>query len=433
MAAGFLKYNRQNQYPDKVLVTGGNRIKGKIRIAGSKIASIPIIAATILSKQEITLENVPNLKDVRVLVYLINQLGGQTIWTKNTLKINNNDLRNLPLPAEVVTSVHGTIYLIPTLLARFGKVSIARSSGGCQIGERPIEHILEVLRTLGAIVSMNGDEVIATTTRLKGTSMSAQFSHGWDKFRSGTTKAFLLAGVGATGKSSLTDAYTRSSITELVRFLKVLGAKVTGEGTPNIEIIESVIGGGHFVLAGDYLEALTFVACVAACGGELTIEGFDVSHCEAELRLFQEMGLTLEYKSGRLTVKNECKALKPVAFTTSTIDTDIQSIISAALTTSCGQSNIKEVVWENRYGYVQELRKMGANLRVDGNELTINGVNFLTGASIHAEDLRAAAALLIAAAAAKGQSVVSGLSHLERGYCHLIKKLISINIDIQNK
>ncbi|MGC4035694.1 MAG: UDP-N-acetylglucosamine 1-carboxyvinyltransferase [Chitinophagaceae bacterium] len=425
-----ISYCNQNNYPDSVVVFGGKEVSGKIKVSGSKIASIPIIAATILSKETILIKNIPNLKDIRVLIHLISKLGGQVSWSKDVLIINNKGLKNLPLSAEIVSSVHGTIYLIPTLLARFGKVSIARSVGGCQIGERPIKHIIEVLRSFGSDITVKENNVVASATHLMGSSFSAVFSDGFDKFRSGITKAFLLAGICASGRSTLTNAYTRASVIELVKFLKILGAKITGEGTQNIEIIESEIGGGNFTVAGDYLEALTFVSCVAACGGELTIEGFDVNHCEAELELFQKMGLELKIRDDKLVVK-KIRRSNSVKFTTLEIDTDIQQIISVVLATSIGKSIVKEEVWENRFQYVGQVNKMGANFKVFNNELTINGVDFLAGANVHAGDLRAAAALLIAAAAAKGKSVVSGLTHLDRGYSHFLEKLSSININFQ--
>lgn len=416
-------------YPDSVAVVGKQSISGSVRVSGSKIAAIPIITATILSEKPVTIVNVPDLEDIRVLLDLLRIMGGEVHLEGHTVTICNAYLQPMVLPAEMVTSVHGTIYLLPALLARFGTVEITRTQGGCAIGERPIAHIVTVLRQMGAYIEIQGENIKAVAPTLHGASMSVQFSQKWDKYRSGATKTFLLAGVRAEGVSIVENAYHRASITQLAAFLRCMGADIVGEGTSRLVIRGGELHGGHFVLAGDYLEALTYLALVASCGGEITVEGFNPDHCRQELMLLEAIGLELE-EQGSTVKARQFGRLKATSFTTTEISTDIQPVLAVALTLAAGRSTVVERVWENRFGYAPELKRMGASLRVSENRLFIKGVEALHGAIVHATDLRAAAALLVAAAASTGPSTISGLTHLKRGYYRMLENLSELGVSI---
>jgi len=418
---------------DSAEVVGGNPINGTVEVSGFKIAAIPIIAATILTEHPVELINLPVIKDVEVLLHLIESMRGNVEKNGCVTRICTASLRpSSPLPAEIVTSVHGTLYLLPVLLARFGEVRINRTQGGCSIGERPIHHIVAVMEKMGARVRVDGDDIVAEAMHLRGAVLSAQFSGEWDKFRSGATKTALLIGVCAQGLSVINDAYHRASIIELVAFLRCLGADVTGEGTSRLIVRGGKLHGGRFRLEGDYLEALTYLALVAASGGTIEVRGFNPENCRAELSLLSRMGLCLREEKATVFASHTGR-LRAASFTTRDIDTDIQPVMAAALARAEGRSVIEEKVWEDRFRYCSQLNKMGARAQFEGNRLVIDGVADLNGAAVQAFDLRAAAALLIAASGARGKSVISGLSHLQRGYQSLLDRMRALGVDIRTR
>lgn len=418
--------------PDVAQIIGGNTVSGLVEVSGFKIAAIPIIAATILTEGTVELINLPLIEDVEVLLHLIQLMGGEVQREGRLTRVGTASLRPIDsLPSELITSVHGTLYLLPVLLARFGRVRITRTYGGCSIGERPIAHIVSVMEKMGAHVDFQGEDIVAEAQNLHGTFLSAQYSLEWDKFRSGATKTALLLGVCAQGTTVVQDAYRRASITELVAFLRCLGADISGEGTSRLVIHGGRSPhGGRFELAGDYLEALTYISLAAICRGKVEVSGFNPEHCRAELDLFKRMGLELEeFEIGVRAFGSE--RLRAASFTTMEIDTDIQPVMAAALALAEGQSVVEEKVWENRFGYAAQLNLMGAATRKNGNRLIIDGVMGLRGANLEALDLRGAAALLLASAAAEGRSTVSGLGHLGRGYHNLMGKMRGLGVNIE--
>lgn len=417
-------------YPKVVQVKRSNDLEGRLVVGGAKTAAIPIIAASILVRDWVEITNVPDLLDVHILCQLIECMGGEVERNKGLVRIRTDSLRpDAPLPMELISAVHSTLYLVPAILGRFGRVSIANSFGGCKIGDRPIEHVLGVLRALGAEVTIRDEMILASAPCLKGTTLSADPSAEWDKHRSGATKAALILGACADGVTRVTGAYTRSSITELASFLRAVGADISGDGTPEITIRGRQLARGHFAIAGDYLEALTYIALVAACRGDVEIIGFDPSHCRVELRLLNAMGVQFHPLEGGVRAVSTARPAA-VSFSTASVDTDIQPLISAALTLADGDSIVEERVWEGRFSCVDALASMGAKLRVEGRRLLITGVPSLLAAQVHGHDLRAGAALLLAASAARGTSTVTGLGHLKRGYQDLLGNLQNIGVKI---
>lgn len=416
--------------PETVKVTGSNDLQGRLVVGGAKNAAVPIIAASILVRDWVEIANLPDLLDVHVLCQLIECMGGEVQRTEGLVRIRTNSLRpDVPMPMELISAVHSTLYLIPAILGRFGRVSIANNFGGCKIGNRPIEHVLGVLRALGARVTVTDEMISASAPRLKGAVLCADPSDEWDKHRSGATKAALILGVCADGVTKITDAYARSSITELASFLRAVGANISGDGTSEITIQGTQLTSGRFAVAGDYLEALTYIALIAACRGDIEVIGFEPAHCEAELRVLSEMGIKFHPVDGGVRAVSNARP-RAVSFSTSFVDTDIQSVISAALTLADGESIVEERVWEDRFRCVDALSSMGARLRVDGRRLLISGVPSLIASEVYGHDLRAGAALLVAASAACGTSTVSGLAHLKRGYQDLLGNLQHIGVKI---
>lgn len=412
----------------RAVVTGGSQVGGTISVMGSKIAAVPVIAATLLTDQVIELENLPRLCDIEVLLALLQGMGGRCSRDGTTASVSTASVDpHARLDDDTVTSVHGTMYLIPALLARFGHVRIAPSPGGCQIGERPIEHLLDVLSRFGADVHNDGRHVTASCGRLRGTRLSVRYPGGFDKYRSGATKTALLLGAVANGTTVIDDAYPRASITELGRFLQAIGADVEGAGSSRIVVHGRPLHGARFRLAGDYLEALTYAALVAACGGQVEIRGFDPSHCEPEIELLGRAGLHWVSHADGATV-HRTKSLEATSFSTLVIDTDAQPMLTTAFALASGSALVEEAVWESRFEHVRELQRMGANLRIEGRQLHIQGVPRFFPASVHASDLRAGAALLIAAAATRGTSTITGLDHLARGYENLPSGLAALGV-----
>jgi UDP-N-acetylglucosamine 1-carboxyvinyltransferase len=419
-------------YPEVVNISHSINLQGRLVVGGAKTAAVPILAASILVRDWVEIANLPDLLDVHILCQLIECMGGEVEKTKGLVRIRTDSLQpDVPLPMELISAVHSTLYLVPAILGRFGRVSIANNFGGCKIGDRPIEHVLGVLRALGADVAISDEMIWASAPGLKGTTLSADPSAEWDKHRSGATKAALILGACADGITRITSAYTRSSITELASFLRAVGADISGDGTPDITIRGRQLTGGRFAVAGDYLEALTYIALVAACRGDIEVIGFDPSHCEVELRLLSDMGVQFHPLDGGVRAVSTARPTA-VSFSTASVDTDIQPIISAALTLADGDSIVEERVWEDRFRCVNALSSMGAKLRIDGRRLLITGVPSLVAAHVHGQDLRAGAALLLAASAACGTSTVGGLSHLKRGYQDLLGSLQHIGVKIDH-
>jgi len=418
---------------ESVSVIGGRTISGRVRVSGFKIGAVPIVAGTFLTEDDVELENLPDIADVNVLLNIIQKLGGRVHKNGSITMISTrNATPDVPLPSELVASVHGTIYLLPALLARFGRVRLPSTFGGCVIGQRPIEHILHVLEQFGASVSHTQDSIEAyLPQKLMGASIDAQTSLEHDKYRSGATKTAMLLGATATGTTFISNAYTRASITELAAFLQCLGGNISGAGSPSITVEGETLHSGSYHLCGDYIEAITFLILLAVCRGEIVIEGFSPHHCEPEIELLQRMGLKIYLDNDKVHAICDHRVLG-VNFSTTIIDTDCQPLFGAALVTAVGTSQIFEHVWESRFGYAEELLRLGARCKFMQQELRIEGVPTLFAGRVVGADVRGSAALLVAAAGAKGRTEVSGLFHLERGYDQLVEKLISLGVEIVN-
>jgi UDP-N-acetylglucosamine 1-carboxyvinyltransferase len=415
-----------------VQVSGGNPVSGCVAVSGSKIAAIPIIAAAILIEEPVEVVNLPQLEDVRVLLQLIQLMGGSVSITGNATRICTANInRQTDFPPQLIASVHGSIYLLPALLARLGYVRIPSTYGGCQIGARPVTHILRVLEMFGATVSFEDNYIVCTAKRLRGTALSARFSSRWDKFRSGATKAAIIAAVVADGTTVIDSAYHRSSITELVCFLRMAGADIIGESTQRIVINGGKkLFGGTYTLSGDYLEAVTLMGLAGTCGGTIEIQGFNPADCQSELALLERIGLLINRTQQGIEVSRQ-SSLKACHFSTAEIDTDLQPIFGAILATACGESHILENVWENRFMYAMEMNKMKAYTVVSGDDtLIVRGVHRLEGSEVNGTDVRGVAALLLAAAGARGDSTIRGFGHIARGYERLIEKAHSLGVRI---
>ncbi len=416
-------------------IEGGTVVSGEADIEGSKISSITMIAAALLTDGLVVLRGVPDMLDHRVLCRILRALGADVQWDGDSLRICSAPVTaGTSLPDDLVGSVHGTMYLLPALLARHGHVRIPRSRGGCKIGVRPVKHIAHVLRALGARVKL-GNVIEARVPRggLVGTRLPLQDIYGWtnSKFISGATKTAILAGVAARGETVVEGAYWRRPISDLCGLLRAMGADIEGDGSRRIRIRGTPdLHEATFQLPCDRLVLGT---CVAAAGmtqgvvrcSPVSLEGMDV-----EIAAFRRMGIDVR-QAGQCVVATGPDQLRPIHLSTESVDTDLGPIFAGLMSLAEGHSSLEEVVWEKRFQFAPEFRRMGAVNTVCGRTLHVTGVPRLAGATVAGRDLRSAAALVLAGLAAEGRTTITGAHHLCRGYEDLPGRLAALGARIR--
>lgn len=415
----------------KITIRGPATLRGKIRLSGFKHSVIPIIASSLMTEKRVILKNVPNIKDVRILCKLFRIMGGYAKLDGNKLTIEMKNIKKVKLPPRLVGSVHGTIYLIPSLLARTGKVNIS-CPGGCKIGRRPLTNIAFVIRKLGAVVKFDKN-IHAKVKSFIGDEIILNFKG--EKYYSGATKAAIIAGSMAKGKTIIKNAFVGLEIVELANFLRMLGTKIRGDGTKQI-IITGVksLRGGNYSIAPDLIEFGTFSGVAAVTRSKIIASGISIDHLEyfkPEIDGFKKMGIKFKILNKKTILIDATKNLRGIKISSPPIYSDLQPIFSATLTTVNGKSEVIDNVWEKRFRYVNELKKMGADISLDGNKLSINGGKELYGKNVVAKDLRSVAALILAGLYAKGTTVIHGAEHLERGYENLVSKLKELGAEIK--
>jgi len=412
----------------KFVIKGGKELKGKVKISGSKNASLPIIFASILTK-EAQIKNVPNLRDTRTAVALLKDMGFETSFEENTLFVREGKEIKTEADYELVRTMRASILSLGPLLAKYGKAKVSLP-GGCAIGARPINLHLKALSKLGAELSIDHGYINASVKgRLKGTEIV------FDKPTVGGTENVIMAAVLAKGKTVIKNAAKEPEIVDLASALKKAGAIIEGEGTDTIEItgVEELSKIDYTVMP-DRIEAGTFISFVATAGGEILIEDCPYDTIEAVVQKFEEAGLTIE-KLNNVTIKVKKNGkLKATDITTQVypgFPTDMQAQFMAAMCLAEGVSIIKETIFENRFQHVLELLRLGANITIDGNTAVVKGVDKLIGAKVMATDLRASASLVAAGLAAENTTEIYRIYHLERGYENLEKKLQSLGASIE--
>jgi UDP-N-acetylglucosamine 1-carboxyvinyltransferase len=420
---------------DAVMVAGGRPLAGEVPVDGCKISTVTMIAASLLTDDAVVLENVPDLLDTRILVECLGMLGAAADREGGALRLVSKGVRSSPrLPEAVVASVHGPLYLLPALLVRNGMVSYPRAVGGCPIGTRPVVHVLRVLRAFGA--KLGGGPTIRASLGPQGlmgadVDLDKWYGPGNNKFISGATKTAILAGVCARGETTIKGAYWRSPIVHFCRFLRSMGASIEGEGTRSIRIQgRPSLHGTRFRVPFDRLVLGTYVAAAAVTRGRVACLGADMEGWEAEAEAFRRAGVRLSEEGGAV-VAEASGAPGPLELSTEVVDTDLGPLFATMMSLAPGcHSTLEEVVWENRFRYAVELRRMGGINRIRGQTLHITGVDSLRPATVQARDLRGAAALLLAALSCPGISRVQGAEHLARGYADLPGRLRSLRADL---
>ena len=414
----------------KYVIRGGRPLYGKVTVSGAKNAAVAIIPATLLVEGVCRVENLPQISDVSLLLSMLQELGANVRTVdRTTMEVDSTVIDNHAVPYEIGRKIRASYYLVGALLGRFGWAEVPLP-GGCDLGGRPIDQHIKGLTALGATVEVKNGYICATTNgrRLQG-------SHIYlDVVSVGATMNLMLAAVLAEGQTVMENVAKEPHIVDLANFLNSMGAQVTGAGTDVIKIqgVERLTGGEYSIIP-DQIEAGTYMAAVAAAGGEVLIKNVIPKHLDCITAKLVEMGVDVEEQDDAVLVRRDgpisrvnVKTMPYPGF-----PTDMQPQIAAVLCLAQGTSVLTEGVWENRYRYVDEFRRMGAHIQVDGKVAVIEGVEQLTGAPVHACDLRAGAAMVIAGLSAQGVTEVDGIYHIERGYETLVEKLSAVGADIR--
>lgn len=414
----------------KYIVQGGHPLFGEVEISGAKNAAVAILPAALLVDGVCRIENIPQISDVTLSLKILEHLGaGIRVINRHTVEIDSSHIRSTRTSYELARKMRASYYLIGALLGRFGQAEVAMP-GGCNFGVRPIDQHVKGFTALGAKVMVEGGFINASTEngRLKGANIYL------DVVSVGATMNIMMAAVRAEGNTIIENAAKEPHIVDLANFLNSMGAEIMGAGTDVIKIrgVERLSGGSYSIIP-DQIEAGTYMTAVAAAGGEVLIRNVIPKHLECITAKLLEMGVDVEERDDAVLVRRHGKLTRTNVKTLPYpgFPTDMQPQIAAVLCLAEGTSVLTEGVWDNRYRYVDEFRRMGAQIQVDGKIAVIEGVEKLTGARIQACDLRAGAAMVIAGLAAQGTTEIGCIHHIERGYEDIVRKLSGVGADIR--
>lgn len=413
----------------KALVTGGKKLHGKVSISGSKNASLPILAASILLHGEMTLTNVPNLLDIITMIRVLRALGLRAeYYEPNTVKVwTNGDVKHVA-PYELVTKMRASFFIIGPILARMGLAKVPLP-GGCAIGSRPVDIHIKGLEALGAKVEMEHGFVIVRAKKLKGNKIHLDFPSV------GATETIMMAAALSEGDSIIENAAQEPEISDLADFLNRCGAKITSAGTQTINV-SGVAGlkSCEYKVMPDRIEACTFMVAGAITKGDITLEGIVEKHIDPVIEKLKAAGADISVAGSqlKLKMKDGIKATDIKTLPYPGFPTDVQPQFTSLLSVAEGTSVVTETVFENRFMHVQELKRMGADIHIEGQSAIIKGVHKLSGCPVRASDLRAGAALILAGLVADGETLIDDVERfIERGYENLIGKFNGLGADLR--
>ena len=414
---------------NKYIIHGGRPLMGEVTISGAKNAAVAIIPAALLVDGVCRIENIPQISDVTLLFSILEELGARVrVLNRHTVEIDSRHVHSTQPSFEMVRRIRASYYLLGALLGRFGKATVAMP-GGCNFGVRPIDQHVKGFRAMGAEVTEgNLVQAVAKGGRLTGAAVYL------DMVSVGATMNIMMAAALAEGTTTIENAAKEPHIVDLANFLNSMGADIRGAGTDTIKIrgVERLSGGSYAIIP-DQIEAGTYMAAVAATGGQILVKNIIPKHMDCITAKLQECGVEVEEQDDTLLVRRTARLKKANVKTLPYpgFPTDMQPQMTTVLTLAQGTSLVTEGVWSSRYRYVDELKRMGARIQVDDKTAVVEGVEKLTGAPIQAYDLRAGAALVIAALAAEGESEISNVQYIERGYEDIIGKLRALGADIR--
>jgi len=414
---------------DQIIIHGGRRLKGEVRTSGAKNAALPILASTILGGGECVLSNMPSVVDVLTMGKLLRMLGIAVAQEGEHTVVDAQTIASTEAPYDLVRTMRASVLVLGPLVARMGEAKVSLP-GGCAIGSRPVNFHLAGLEKMGASVEIEHGYIKATARRLRGSRIY------FDTPSVTGTENLMMAAVLAEGTTMLENAAKEPEITDLADFLVKRGARITGAGTDMITIegVTELHGAEHAVIP-DRIEAGTYLVAGAITGGEISVERCRPEHMEPLLVKLRESGVQLTEQSGSIHLKMNGR-LKGTNVRTSPhpgFPTDMQAQFVALMAVAEGTSVVTETIFESRFMHVEELRRMGADIRVEGNRVVITGKERLTGAPVMASDLRASAGLIVAGLAAEGTTEVSRVYHLDRGYERLEEKLNALGASVERR
>ena len=413
---------------EQFVVKGGNPLYGEVEIGGAKNAALAILAASIMTDETVTIENLPNVRDINVLLQAIEEIGARVERVDaHTVKINGSFIKDVSVDNEFIRKIRASYYLIGALLGKYRHAEVALP-GGCDIGSRPIDLHMKGFRSMGANVDIEHGLVVAKADKLVGTHIYL------DKVSVGATINIMMAAAMAEGKTVIENAAKEPHVVDVANFLNSMGANIRGAGTDVIRIVGvEKLHKTEYSVIPDQIEAGTFMFAVAAAGGDVLVKDVIPKHLEATTAKLLEVGCKVEEFDTAVRVISDGK-LKHTQVTTLPypgFPTDIQPQMAVILGIAEGTSTVTESIFENRFKYVDELTRMGADIQVEGNIAIIRGIPKYSGARVNAPDLRAGAALVIAGLAAEGITVVDDIYYIQRGYEELHTKLKGIGAEIE--
>ena len=413
---------------EKLLIKGGKSLAGEIDCSGAKNAALPVIAASILSSDDITLKNLPYLQDITTMFELIGSMGADiSLDEKMNFKLNTSNLSNLEARYELVKTMRASILVLGSMVAKYGYAKIALP-GGCAIGSRPVNYHLNALEKLGAEISLKSGYIEAKAKKLIGAEIE------FEGVTVTGTENLMMAASLAEGVSILTNVAKEPEISDLADFLNSMGAKISGAGTDEIRI-EGVekLSGTSFTIPADRIEAGTYLVAAALTNGEITINKIDPSRMGAIIQTLMEVGAVIDSNEKSISLDMTKNNIKPVDIVTAPFPgfpTDMQAQFTVLNCMGKGESHVKETIFENRFMHVQELNRMGTDITINGTTAVINGVKSISGAQVMATDLRASASLILAGLVAKGETIVDRIYHIDRGYERIEEKLSNLGAEI---
>ncbi len=413
---------------DNFVINGGHELFGEVNISGAKNAAVAIIPAALLAEDTVRIENIPQISDVQLIIEILSRMGAEIkVVNKNTLDINTTNINYQSIPYELTSHFRASYYLIGAMLGRFSKADVALP-GGCDFGVRPIDQHVKGFKMLGAQVDIIDGVVCAKAEKLVGTPIYM------DVVSVGATINIMLAAVKARGLTVIENAAKEPHIVDLANFLNSMGADVRGAGTDVIKIrgVEKMHGCTYSIIP-DQIEAGTYMVAAAACGGDVLVKNVIPKHLESITAKLEEAGAeVIEYDDAvRVTRFKSLSKCNVKTMPHPGFPTDMQPQMAVLLSIANGTSILSESVWDNRFQYVQQLLRMGADIQVDGKVAVIVGVPRLDGTTVRATDLRAGAAMIIAGLVAEGTTTVEDTIYVERGYEDVVEKFSALGADIK--
>lgn len=413
-----------------LVIEGGTQLSGKVMASGAKNAALPLLAATLLTDEKVTLSNMPHLSDIRTMFQLLEELGADVddsgLLSKNKVSLQTTKIKNTLAPYDIVSRMRASVIVLGALLAREGKAEISLP-GGCAIGARPINFHLDAFEKMGAHISLE-DGYIKAEGKLKGADINFPMASV------GATQNVIIAASLAEGKTTIYNAAREPEIEDLQNLLNKMGAKVSGAGSAKVEIVgvTSLHGAEHDVIS-DRIEAGSYLIAGVASKGSVEVENILPEYLNSTLLALEGMGVGIETTENSIeaSFKGELLPANIVTRVHPGFPTDMQAQITTLLCLASGISTLEESIFENRFMHIPELNRMGANIQIDGKKITINSIDEFKPAEVMATDLRASFSLVIAALNAKGKTIINRLYHLDRGYENIEEKLLGLGAKVE--